>query len=162
MEDIPIRFDNGPMLPIDWKLKQFDSSFVFYEKNVLSPEMCKQLIEDIEATGSLKSSVTYGVENSKTRPNSHSVIRRPMTNIERAMQNRKTGFASQLFESMGVLPHFTDDGLKYHRMTKDGYFSWHDDSAMMSFGLPRQFTVLIYLNDDFLGGYTDFLYQQLK
>ena len=161
-EAVPIRFDNGPMPLIEWTTKQFGSSFVFYEKNVLSPEMCVQLIEDIEETRSLKPSVTLGVENSKTRPNSYSVVRRPRTNTERAMQNRKIGFASRFFEPMGILPHFTDDGLKYHRMTKGGYFSWHDDSAIMSFGLPRQFTVLMYLNDDYLGGYTDFLYQQLS
>lgn len=162
MEDIPIRFDNGPMLPVHWVIEQFGSSFVFYEKNVLTSHLCAQLIEDIEATDTLKPSITYGVENSETRPNDYSVVRRPTTNLERQMQNIKNDFASRLFNSMGILPDFTDDGLKYHRTMEGGYFSWHDDSAMMSFGLPRQFTVLMYLNDNFEGGYTDFLYQQLS
>lgn len=162
MDATPIRFDTGPMSVIKWRTKQFDSSFVFYEKNVISLDICAQLITDIEATDSLKPSKTRGIINLETRPNNYSVIRRPTTETERFMYTQQKHFAARFFKPMKILPCFGDDGLKYHRMTEGGYFSWHDDSAIMSFGAPRQFTVLTYLNDNFEGGSTDFLYQQLS
>ena len=42
-----------------------------------------------------------------------------------------------------------------------GFHNWHYENGALS-GSPRQFVVQVYLNDDFDGGETEFLYQQRR
>ena len=42
-----------------------------------------------------------------------------------------------------------------------GFHSWHYENGALSVS-PRQFVVQVYLNDEFDGGETEFLYQQRR
>jgi len=133
-----------------------DGDNIFTIPGVLSPEECADLIRMTEASGFQDAPITTA----------RGFVMRPETrNNARVMQD-DTRRAAWLWERMArfVAPKLgpwravgLNERLRYYRYEPGQYFKWHGDGAFIRSEKERSlFTAMIYLNDDFEGGSTDF------
>jgi prolyl 4-hydroxylase len=133
-----------------------ENDTIFTLAGVLSPEECTALIHMTEAIGFQAAPITTA----------RGFVMRPETrNNTRVMIDDKKG-ADWLWDRIhrGVAPklgHFRAVGLnerlRYYRYEPGQYFKWHGDGAFIRSATERSlFTAMVYLNDDFEGGSTDF------
>lgn len=127
--------------------------------NFLSPEECEAVIRQTLAEGYADAPIT-AFRGFAMRPD--------IRNNTRVMKD-DTELAARLWERMkGFVPvHHPDIGtwraqglnerFRYYRYTGGQYFKWHGDGPFIRSAEERSvFTAMVYLNDDFEGGTTDF------
>jgi prolyl 4-hydroxylase len=133
-----------------------DSDTIFTIPGVLTPEECADRIRMTEAAGFRDAPITTA----------RGFVMRPETrNNTRVMQD-DTKSAASLWDR--VARHVADrlgpwralglnERLRYYRYEPGQYFKWHGDGAFIRSERERSlFTLMVYLNDDFDGGSTDF------
>ncbi|MGZ3457725.1 MAG: 2OG-Fe(II) oxygenase [Archangium sp.] len=127
--------------------------------NFLSPEECEAFIRQTLAEG-------YGDAPINTLRGF--AMRPDIRNNTRVMKDDPV-LAGRLWERMkGFVPvhhprigtwhaHGLNERFRYYRYTEGQYFKWHaDGSFIRSTEEESMFTAMVYLNDDFEGGTTDF------
>lgn len=135
---------------------------LFAIKDFLSPKECEQYIRDSEQTGYEEATIQTdgGTEMVKTIRNNDRII------FDDAR------LAEQLFQrAQPFLPHVLDQwqlsGLnqrfRFYRYIPGQYFKWHKDGFFCkSDDEVSLLTLLIYLNDDYEGGNTEFQWEIIQ
>jgi hypothetical protein len=131
------------------------SSQAFSVDGLLSPEECRQLISLAEGHGFTSAGVRTA-EGQKSMP----LIR----NNERAMfespqwvsllWNRLS--STRLPELDGQVPAGLPKDLRFYKYSPGQRFKMHKDGPWIEGGMTSKLTLLIYLNEGFHGGDTDF------
>jgi predicted 2-oxoglutarate/Fe(II)-dependent dioxygenase YbiX len=139
-------------------LSQEDESIVTVS-NFLSPQECEEFIQLTLSTGYEEAPITT-FRGFAMRPD--------IRNNTRVMKD-DTALAGRLWERMKHLvpttherigswhPHSLNERFRFYRYTAGQYFKWHSDGPFIR--TPRElslFTAMVYLNEDFEGGTTDF------
>jgi predicted 2-oxoglutarate/Fe(II)-dependent dioxygenase YbiX len=127
--------------------------------NFLSPEECDQFIQLTQAQGYEEAPITT-FRGFAMRPD--------IRNNTRVMKD-DVALAARLWERMKHLvptthrrigswqPHGLNERLRFYRYTQGQYFKWHSDGPFIrSAREVSLFTAMVYLNEDFEGGTTDF------
>ena len=130
--------------------------------NVLTKEECDNLIGYTESLGYQFATVNNGDGTHEAKPNLRNNAR---VNIE------DTDFAQRIFN---VIKPFVpqkigddnvlsvDDTFRCYRYYPNEYFGWHVDGSTRKNGNRSKYTVLIYLNDSYEGGETEFEHAKVK
>lgn len=128
----------------------------------LTPEECRDFIAASE---------TEGYSEAVVNINERSVILKDVRNNDRILYD-DTALAERLFRRAApflppVLEEWTLAGLnerfRFYRYTPLQYFKWHKDGAFVrSADEQSLLTLLIYLNDGFEGGETEFSRDRVK
>lgn len=131
-----------------------DDLRVFTVTNLLSPEECAGFIRLAEA---------HGFEQAPI--GGTSVVNLEVRNNGRILHD-DPALAASLWERLApwMPPRWgahhaagLNERFRYYRYTEGEYFNWHGDGSFVRSEAERSlFTALIYLNDDFEGGTTDF------
>lgn len=127
--------------------------------NFLSPEECDAFIQR---------TLSEGYEEAPITTFRGFVMRPDIRNNTRVMQDDPE-LAARLWERMkGWVPtthrrigswhaHALNERFRYYRYTEGQYFKWHSDGPFIRHSEDLSlFTAMIYLNEDFEGGTTDF------
>jgi predicted 2-oxoglutarate/Fe(II)-dependent dioxygenase YbiX len=127
---------------------------IFTIKNFFTPEECQKYIDKCESIGFGEATINT-VEGA--------IVNKRMRNNERVI--------SDDFETAGIvwerikefLPEYStkavgvNERFRYYRYEPKQFFDWHFDGEFRrSTGEFSRLTLMIYLNDDFTGGTTDF------
>lgn len=127
--------------------------------NFLSPQECEEFIQLTLAVGYEEAPITT-LRGFQMRPD--------IRNNTRVMKDEPV-LAGRLWERMKDLvptthrrigawhPHSLNERFRFYRYTGGQYFKWHSDGPFIR--SPREvslFTAMVYLNEDFEGGTTDF------
>jgi predicted 2-oxoglutarate/Fe(II)-dependent dioxygenase YbiX len=130
---------------------------IFTVPNLLSPKECAALIRHAEGQGFGEAPLTVGVNRFR--------MEKDVRNNERFMQD-DPALAADLWKRLerhvpavwgSMCAIGLNERFRYYRYTPGQYFRWHRDGAFVRSPTERSvFTVIFYLNDDFVGGTTDF------
>jgi len=130
---------------------------IFTVPDLLSPEECTAFIRRASGTGFGEAPLTVGVNRF--------MMEKSVRNNERVIED-DPALAARLWKRLE--PHVPavwgsmcaiglNERFRYYRYTPGQYFRWHRDGSFVRSPTERSlFTVIYYLNDDFLGGTTDF------
>ena len=125
--------------------------------NVFSEKECKDLINVVEKIGFTKASLFTDVDG---KEHYHTDVRNSMRKII-----DDDGFAKLLEKRIYEHIPKTYNGLTYHSINrrfrflkyeKGGFFARHKDNNYKTKDTISLITILIYLNEDYKGGYTTF------
>jgi predicted 2-oxoglutarate/Fe(II)-dependent dioxygenase YbiX len=128
---------------------------VFSLPQFLSSAECSELVELAEASG---------FESAGVRTGEGQVAMPRIRNNERAMLENRAWVAT-LWERLSRTPLPTLDGqvavglpkdLRFYKYLSGQRFKMHKDGPWVEGGLASKLTFLVYLNDGFAGGETDF------
>jgi predicted 2-oxoglutarate/Fe(II)-dependent dioxygenase YbiX len=148
---------NGMPLPVRTRLEEDES--IITVSNFLSPEECEAFI---------RRTLAEGYEDAPITTFRGFAMRPDVRNNTRVMKDDPV-LAGRLWERMkGFVPvhhrrigtwhaHGLNERFRYYRYTEGQYFKWHSDGPFIR--SPEElslFTAMVYLNDDFEGGTTDF------
>jgi predicted 2-oxoglutarate/Fe(II)-dependent dioxygenase YbiX len=138
------------------KTKLSEDAPIFTLSHVLSPEECQRFVRAAEGAGFADAPITVGVNRFMMAPEIRNNLR---VIVDDPAQ------ASWLWERIAPfvpaeLGHYHAVGLnerfRYYRYEPGQYFRWHRDGAFVrSRDEQSLLTVLLYLNEDFVGGSTD-------
>jgi hypothetical protein len=146
------------------------SDFIFHAKGLLSPDLCRQIIEQFDADPARH--VGYGLD-ARGKPNvsdykvSVELEIHPQGIWKAPHEAINAQVASVVQTLIDNLPSLQIEKMqwsqyKIKRYAKDeGHFKWHFD-AMGPGAWGRQVAMILYLNDVQKGGETCFLYQNIK
>lgn len=133
-----------------------DGDKIFTIPNVLTAEECADFIRLTERTGFDAAPITTAA----------GFLMRPQVRNNTRVMLDDTNRAAWLWDRLarfvhGQLGPWTAVGLnerfRYYRYEPGQYFRWHGDGAFVrAYNERSLFTAMIYLNDDFEGGTTDF------
>lgn len=148
---------NG-MPPLERTVLAEDESIVTVA-NFLSPEECEAVIRQTLAVGYEDAPITT-FRGFAMRPdirNNTRVMKDDMVLAAR-LWGRMKGFVpvkNPLLRSWHA--HGLNERFRYYRYTGGQYFKWHSDGPFIRSAEELSlFTAMVYLNDDFEGGTTDF------
>ncbi|MDY7226679.1 2OG-Fe(II) oxygenase [Hyalangium rubrum] len=127
--------------------------------NFLSPEECEEYIRLTLATGYEEAPITT-FRGFVMRPdirNNTRVIRDDRELADRLWE-RMQGWVPTTHRRIGSWhPHNLNERFRFYRYTGGQYFKWHSDGPFIrSQQEVSLFTAMVYLNEDFEGGTTDF------
>jgi predicted 2-oxoglutarate/Fe(II)-dependent dioxygenase YbiX len=124
-------------------------------ESLLSPQECGQLIALAEDKG-------FGVATVRThtspqllpaiRNNQRVVFEEP--HWVQLLWSRLSSFGLPILDHQG--PHGLPRALRFYKYTQDQRFKMHKDGAWHEDEYTSKLTLLVYLNEDFSGGATDF------
>lgn len=148
---------NGMPLPERTVLAEDES--IVTVSNFLSPEECEAFI---------RLTLHEGYEDAPITTFGGFAMRPDIRNNTRVMKDDPV-LAGQLWERMKVFvpvhhrcigtwrAHGLNERFRYYRYTEGQYFKWHSDGPFMRSAAELSlFTAMLYLNDGFEGGTTDF------
>lgn len=154
---------------------KYDGTIAIYD-NVITTEMCENLINIIKENGTFKKSMVHGVDKeeiSSYRSSEEIIINssKNMENVDSLLFNLFNAaiitYADEMSEillnrSSSLLSITTDDGYRMlHYAPGDCYKSHVDqNSANNNISKMRIVSAILYLNDDFKGGGTRFAAQK--
>ncbi|MRG95862.1 prolyl hydroxylase family protein [Polyangium spumosum] len=132
---------------------------LFTLSNVLRPAECAELIQRAEAHGFSDAPITVGANKFMMAPD--------IRNNRRVMQD-DPALAAKLWprisayvpSQLGVYrPVGLNERFRYYRYTPGQQFDWHRDGAFLRSQEEQSLlTLIFYLNDDCVGGTTDFMF----
>lgn len=126
---------------------------IFVIRGFFDDEACQRHIEKCESLGFGEATVNTSVGaivNTKMRSNERVIV----DDIPAAF-NLWEKFKLFIPDAYGVNERF-----RYYRYEPGQYFDWHFDAPYQRNARERsKLTLMIYLNDDFTGGTTDFVFQ---
>lgn len=131
-----------------------DDLRVFTVTDLLSPEECAGFIRLAESRGFEQAPIGgTNVVNLEVRNNGRVLLDDPALAV--SLWERLAPWTPPLWgvhHAVGLNERF-----RYYRYTEGEYFNWHGDGSFVRSETERSlFTAMIYLNDDFEGGTTDF------
>ena len=131
---------------------------IFVVKNFASHKYCDAMIEKIEAAGFSEATINgFGGAyiNKGVRNNDRVIVDEPETaallwsSLEQFVPPKENA------KAVGLNERF-----RYYRYEPGQYFDWHFDGPFRRNALEMSdLTVMIYLNDDYEGGTTDFCFR---
>lgn len=130
--------------------------------DVLSPEECDYLIQHTESIGYDEATVNMGNEQHVMKPNLRNNSRVNITDdslCNKVWDAIKTHIPSKIGDDHAL---FLDDTFRCYRYYPGEFFGWHVDGSTRKNGNRSKYTVLIYLNDDYVGGETEFEHSKVK
>ncbi|UJB17363.1 MULTISPECIES: prolyl hydroxylase family protein [Lysobacter] len=129
---------------------------VFTVEALLAPEECAQLIELAEQHGFEAAGVRTAADSQKSMPhvrNNERVVFESAEWVERLWQRLRAVDLPELDGHRAIgLPR----ALRFYKYHPGQRFRMHKDGPWIEDGLSSRLTFLIYLNEGFLGGDTDF------
>lgn len=130
--------------------------------NVLSKEECEQLILRTEELGYDSATVNMGNDKHIIKPNlrNNSRVNIVDTPLADRIWNCIKDFMPKCVGEDVALS--LDDTFRCYRYVPGEYFQWHVDGSTRKNGNRSKYTVLIYLNDDYEGGETEFEHTKVK
>ncbi len=131
-----------------------DDLRIFTVTNLLSPEECDGFIALAEARGFEQAPIGgTDVVNLEVRNNGRILLDDPALAV--SLWERLAPWTPPSWchhRAVGLNERF-----RFYRYTEGEYFNWHGDGSFLrSDGERSLFTAMLYLNDDFEGGTTDF------
>ncbi len=127
--------------------------------NFLSPEECDAVIRETLATGYEEAPITT-FRGFQMRPDirNNTRVMKDDAVLAARLWERMKGFVPVHHERIGTWhAHGLNERFRYYRYTGGQYFKWHGDGPFIrSTEEMSLFTAMVYLNDDFEGGTTDF------
>ncbi|WP_224362932.1 2OG-Fe(II) oxygenase [Hyalangium versicolor] len=127
--------------------------------NFLSPQECKEFI---------RQTLEEGYEEAPITTSRGFLMRPDIRNNTRVMKDDPV-LSGRLWERMKELvptthrrigswhPHGLNERFRFYRYTQGQYFKWHSDGPFIRSSQELSlFTAMVYLNEDFEGGATDF------
>ena len=130
--------------------------------NFLSAEECRKLVQRSEA---------IGYEEAKIRTDDGDRILKDLRNNDRVIFD-DVSLAAQLFERAkkflapekdGWMLRRLNERFRFYRYSEKQKFAWHLDGKVTdTHGDETFLTFMVYLNDDFEGGNTDFNWEKVK
>lgn len=164
------RSDVAPVSPIPLTiLSKFsdlniDSSCIWQLPRLQTPRECGLILEDAEAIGFVASQVKhYKTEDSSRKSMTcwiHPTKSKHVASLYDII-SRLLGIAPSRFESLQIVKYTPEQYFKWHYDACDPGETWCQDQ-IQRFGGQRLFTVLLYLNDAYEGGETQFVGNDLK
>jgi hypothetical protein len=148
-----------PGMPLLQRTVLDEDESIVTVSNFLSPEECDEFI---------RLTLAMGYEEAPITTFRGFAMRPDIRNNTRVMKDDQV-LAGRLWERMKKLvptqhrrigswhPHGLNERFRFYRYTGGQYFKWHSDGPFIR--SPREqslFTAMVYLNDDFGGGTTDF------
>jgi hypothetical protein len=148
-------------------------SYFVYKRQILSKEECSQIIEWSEKNLDLEESTIGQNQTDK-------LIRKSKTNtipddspcLDLLLQKFNQSFMEYCEEYLEdsyfiSLQEATQDGylfepLQYTKYDKDDYYRWHTDQGSDIHSICRIVSFVLYLNDEFEGGGTEFPFETYK
>lgn len=133
-----------------------ETDTIFTIPSVLTPEECAERIRATEEVGFTDAPITT-YQGFLMRPETRNNTRVMQDDTRRAalLWDRIQRYVARElgpWRAAGL-----NERLRYYRYEPGQYFKWHGDGAFVRSERERSlYTVLIYLNDDFEGGSTDF------
>jgi predicted 2-oxoglutarate/Fe(II)-dependent dioxygenase YbiX len=147
----------GMSLPQRTVLEEDES--IVTVSNFLSPEECEELIQRTLSAGYAEAPITT-FRGFAMRPdirNNTRVMQDEFALADRLWERMK-GWVPTTHRRIGSWhPHGLNERFRYYRYTEGQYFKWHSDGPFIR--NPEEmslFTAMVYLNEDFEGGTTDF------
>jgi prolyl 4-hydroxylase len=149
-----------PGMTLIEKTRLSDDDPILTLSHVLSPEECDRCIRAAEGVGFAEAPITVGPNRFLMAPE--------IRNNRRVMVDDPALSAWLWARIEGLVPAAVGDWyavglnerLRTYRYEPGQHFDWHRDGAFVRSSEERSLlTVLFYLNDDFLGGSTDFTTQ---
>ena len=127
--------------------------------NFLSPEECEAVIRQTLAEGYEDAPITT-FRGFAMRPDirNNTRVMKDDTLLAARLWGRMKGFVPVHHPDIGTWhAHGLNERFRYYRYTEGQYFKWHGDGPFIRSAEERSvFTAMVYLNDDFEGGTTDF------
>ncbi len=146
-------------MPLPQRTVLAEDESIVTVSHFLSPEECDEFIQLTLATGYEEAPITT-FRGFAMRPD--------IRNNTRVMKDDPV-LAGRLWERMKELvptqhhrigswhPHSLNERFRFYRYTPGQYFKWHSDGPFIrSSREVSLFTAMVYLNEDFEGGSTDF------
>ena len=135
-----------------------DRDFLRIDKDTLTPDDCQQIIDYVKKKGMYKSQVRDFKEDNSSRisetqwisPEENMVVSKLYQSI-----SQKTGIPYKQFEPLQVVRYTKGGFFKQHYDQCETYEDWCISDVKRLNGV-RYMTFLIYLNDEFEGGETEF------
>jgi prolyl 4-hydroxylase len=150
-------------MPIDMSLPQrtvlAEGESIVTVSNFLAPEECEEFIRLTLAAGYEEAPITTfrGFQMRPDIRNNTRVIKDDIALAARLWERMK-GLAPTTNHRIGSWhAHGFNERFRFYRYTAGQYFKWHSDGPFIR--SPQElslFTAMVYLNDDFEGGTTDF------
>ncbi|OUS26936.1 hypothetical protein A9Q99_17135 [Gammaproteobacteria bacterium 45_16_T64] len=135
---------------------------VHYSDNTI---VIKKLLEDIVCDSLIRESEAVGFDDAPITTSSGPVMRQDIRNNTRVIIDR-ADMADQMWrlcrdymfdEFKGRIAIGLNERFRFYRYDKGEQFDWHHDGYYeRDNGERSQFTLMFYLNDDYIGGTTDF------
>jgi len=125
--------------------------------NVFSEKECKDLINSIEKTGFTKASLFTDIDG---KEHYHSDVRNSLRKIIDDKDFSKL-LEKRIYEHIpktynGLTYHSINHRFRFLKYEKGGFFARHKDNNYKTKDTISLITILIYLNEDYKGGYTTF------
>ncbi|WNG62878.1 2OG-Fe(II) oxygenase [Archangium gephyra] len=146
-------------MPLPERTVLAENESIVTVSNFLSPEECEALIRQTLAEGYQDAPITT-FRGFAMRPdirNNTRVMKDDPAMADRLWERMK-GFVPVHHRRIGTWrAHGLNERFRYYRYTEGQYFKWHSDGPFIrSTEELSLFTAMVYLNDDFEGGTTDF------
>lgn len=155
------------------------SKFIYHKENVFSEEFCDQLLELFDKrekenevyVGSMAGGIDFGIKNTTeinlydypeivTQENFFGVINHHLSDHYLNNLPYRYYFDGDVKIFPGSVAYETCQIQKYKK-GEGHYESWHVEIENLK-SCNRTFSMIVYLNDVYLGGETGFLYPQMK
>lgn len=127
--------------------------------NFLSPEECEAVIQQTLAEGYEDAPITtFGGFAMRPDIRNNTRVMKDDPELAGRLWERMRGFVPIHHRRMGTWhAQGLNERFRYYRYTEGQYFRWHGDGAFIrSTKEMSWFTAMVYLNDGFEGGTTDF------
>jgi prolyl 4-hydroxylase len=122
-------------------------------KGVLNAEQCAALIAHAEQEAKFNRSMTHSADESSARTSSSAYLVRENPIVQRTMEQlcAMVGKSAETCETLQVVRYTADQQYLPHH----DYFD-ETTACDLELGGQREYTILVYLNDDYEGGTTSF------
>ena len=157
-----------PIVPLRSMVELAPNSFIFEQRNALSPELCQRAIERFEAHQDEQYEGRIGqlAEHDRSIKKSTDLVVSGKAHWKDIDQALFRSIGQAIVEFRERFPYFKgsfkDMGYAIQRTKPGEHYHWHIDGGSHEFS-QRQLVVIWYLNDvPGPGGETEFLYQGVR
>lgn len=135
---------------------------IFLIDDFLHPEECKRFIAISEEIGFSEAVISTddGDKVMKEARNNDRILHDDKDLAERLFRRALPHLPAQID---GWTPSGFNERFRFYRYTNEQYFKWHQDGTHRLSANEESFlTFIIYLNDDFRGGATEFAWEKIQ
>jgi predicted 2-oxoglutarate/Fe(II)-dependent dioxygenase YbiX len=148
-----------PGMPLPQRTVLEEDESIVTVSNFLSPEECEEFIRLTLAEGYAEAPITT-FRGFQMRPDirNNTRVMKDDTALAARLWEKMRGWVPTTHRRIGSWhPHGLNERFRFYRYTGGQYFKWHSDGPFIrNPGEVSLFTAMVYLNEDFEGGTTDF------
>ena len=131
------------------------SDDVFYIENFLSPDECREYIELSEELGYGEAAIDfYGEQKIVKEIRNNERVLHDSVELAKTIWRKIKDYLPE--QQDGLRLHFLNERFRFYRYDPKQIFRWHRDGSFKRNNEESRLTLLIYLNEGFDGGETDF------